>query len=337
MAFPYNPENKNILFMPGSFTQCIMMHQVALRLQFNYNCLFISLLPEGVFLEKLDSFGLLNSTSLGSESTHLKNTLKYLKDRKINPVESDVERILTVLGQDIYVPQSVIDSNSSLYIIQEGNIQEQDIRYKIVKLFGLPLYLADTATAGESGLYDLYFVASQGVKQDMVSRGADTEKIIAEGIPNFDNYAELTDQEYPYKDSVFVATSPLRETFAVFFGGKKRAKLLQEAYQRAKELDAPLIIKLHPFENQNRTKKEIKEHAPDAKIVTDSAEYHAVNCRVLFTETSTVTLAGLLDNNKEIHSMLNLDRLRNHFPIQNNGESACIIAKKINKNLEQRL
>ena len=59
----------------------------------------------------------------------------------------------------------------------------------------------------------MFCVASEGYRRQFVSKGANPEKIVVTGIPNFANCRRFLDNTFPLRDFVLVCTSDVRETF----------------------------------------------------------------------------------------------------------------------------
>src|SRR5262249_15892300 len=149
---------------------------------------------------------------------------------------------------------------------------------------------------GLSNQYTMFCVASEGYKRHFVSRGADPDKIVVTGIPNFDNCRRFCDNTFPHRDYVLVCTSDVRETF----GFEDRRAFIRKAVQIAN--GRQLIFKLHPNERVDRATREIRRYAPRAAVfATGSAEEMIANCAVLMTRFSSTTYVGLALG-KEVHT-----------------------------------
>jgi hypothetical protein len=152
-----------------------------------------------------------------------------------------------------------------------------------------------------------------------VSKGADPDKIVVTGIPNFDNCRRFLDNTFPHRDYVLVCTSDVRETF----GREDRKALILKAVQVAN--GRQLIFKLHPNERVARATREIRRWAPLATVyATGSAEDMIANCAVLITRFSSTTYVGLALG-KEVYTDFDLADLRQKMPIQT-GTAAKEIA-----------
>jgi hypothetical protein len=59
---------------------------------------------------------------------------------------------------------------------------------------------------------DVFCVASEGHAKHFVHKGVRPEKVTVTGIPNFDELHTILENDFPYRDFVLVATTPLRES-----------------------------------------------------------------------------------------------------------------------------
>jgi hypothetical protein len=196
----------------------------------------------------------------------------------------------------------------------------ENLMYYLVRLLGLPRYLASTSTTGLSDAYDAFCVASYGYRDLFVAKGVRPEKIRVTGIPNFDDAKKYLKNNFPFRNYVLVATSDSRETLKI----DSRKRFLRWALNIAD--GRPLIFKLHPNEKVERSSEAIRKYAPDA-IIFDSGNTNEMvaNCDVLITQYSSVSYVGLALG-KEVHSYFDVDMLRKLTPIQNSGKSAQNIA-----------
>src|SRR5262249_17381245 len=149
-----------------------------------------------------------------------------------------------------------------------------------------------------------------GYRRQFVSKGANPDKIVVTGIPNFDNCRRFLDNEFPLRDFVLVCTSDIRETF----GRDDRKALIQNAVRIAN--GRRLIFKLHPNERARRATREIERYAPNAQVyVTGPTEEMIANCSVLITQYSSTAFVGLALG-KEVYSSFDIEDLREKMPIQ---------------------
>ncbi|MDH7606128.1 MAG: hypothetical protein QHH13_14605, partial [Melioribacter sp.] len=205
--------------------------------------------------------------------------------------------------------------------VQEGMTDPENIGFYLVKYFNFPRWIASTSAMGMSNLYDIFCVASEGYKKLFIKKGAEPEKIIVTGIPNFDNAKQYLNNDFPYKNYVLVATSDMRETFKY----ENRKKFIKKCVEIAN--GRQLIFKLHPNEKYERAVREINKYAPGALIFQNGNTNHMIaNCDVLITRYSSVVYIGLALG-KEVYSSFDINELKELMPIQNNGTSAERIAR----------
>ncbi len=308
--------DRNVLFICGSLNQTTMMHQIAQRME-GCNCYFTPFFGEG-FLSLLAKSGLLNFTILGGR--HRQNTLSYLEQHQL-PIDLNGKARhyhLIVTCTDL-ITQKIL-RETPVVLVQEGIIEPEEWTFPLVKHLKLPRYLANTAATGLSDQYEVFCVASEGYRDEFIRKGVKPYKLVVTGIPNFDNVKDHLENDFPFQGFVLVATSSARETFKA----DDRINFLKQVKQIAK--GRPIIVKLHPNEDQKRAVFEIHRILPEALILSEGDIYPMIaNCEVLITQYSTVTFVGLLLD-KEVYSYLNVEELKRLLPIQNGGKSAQRIA-----------
>lgn len=309
---------KRILFICGSLNQTTQMHQIARQLMDENECYFTPYYADGVE-DFAAVMGWLDFTVLGGR--HLRETNEYLArhNLKVDPRGKANFYDLVVTCSDLIVQKNL--RGKRVVLVQEGITEPEGLMYKLVKWFKLPRYLANTAASGLSDAYEVFCVASQGYARHFMRKGVRREKIAVTGIPNFDNMTAFHDNNFPFRDYVLVATTPLRETL--------RPDDRNSFIRRCVEIAAGrrLIFKLHPTENAKRAAREIKKIAPNALILTDGNLSHMIaNAQVVITQQSTSTFVAVALG-KEVHTSLNVDDLRRLMPIQNGGTSAAQIAR----------
>ncbi|HEX2982628.1 MAG TPA: hypothetical protein VHO28_03700 [Ignavibacteriales bacterium] len=307
---------KKILYICGSLNQTTMMHKISAHLN-EFDNYFTPYFADG-YVGSLEKTGLLNFTILGGQFKE--NTLKYLNARNLQ-VDSrgsanNYDLIFTC--SDLIIPKSI--RGKKLILVQEGMTDPEGIAYHLVKYLKLPRYMASTSATGLSDAYDYFCVASEGYKELFIRKGVKKEKLIATGIPNFDDAARHLNNDFPHKHYVLAATSDTRETFKY----ENRKKFISHVVDVAG--GRKVIFKLHPNENVMRATEEINKYAPEAIVYSNGNTNHMIaNCDVLITRFSSVVYIGIALG-KEVHSEFNLDELKRMTPIQNGGASACNIA-----------
>jgi hypothetical protein len=308
---------ENILFICGSLNQTIQMHKIA-QYMGEYRCYFAPFYADGL-LGLIAKTGILAFTGLSGR--HQDDTYQYLQQNnlKIDWRGQGHDYGLVVTCSDLLVQNNI--RGKRLVLVQEGITEPEGLVYKLVRAFKLPRYLANTATNGLSDAYDIFCVASKGYHDLFVRKGVKPHKIAVTGIPNFDNFQEYYNNDFPYKDFVLVATTPLRESLRY----DDRPAFLKKCVQIA--AGRPLIFKLHPNENGKRAKYEIEKYAPGSLVLTHGNANHMIaNASAVITQQSSCTFAAV-GMGKEVHTNLSIAELRRLMPIQNNGMSAQNIAR----------
>ena len=307
---------EKILFICGSLNQTTMLHKIAQHMQ-DYDCYFTPYYTDGIE-DLVSRTGLLDFTVLGGR--HMHETKKYLaqyflqvdyRGRKHN-------YDLVVTSSDLIIQRNI--RGKRLVLVQEGITEPETWIYCLVKWLKLPRYLANTSTSGLSDAYDIFCVASEGYANHFTRKGVRPEKIAVTGIPNFDNLQSNLNNDFPHRDFVLVATSPLRETFR----RDDRITFLQRCVEYA--AGRPLIFKLHPAEQVERARREIETYIPGAQVyIHGNVDHMIANAAVVITQQSTCTFVAVALG-KEVYTNLNLNELNHLMPIQNNGVSAHRIA-----------
>ena len=316
---------KRIFFICGSMTQTTQMHQISKYLS-DYDHSFSPFYCDG-FDEFLKRLGLIEFTIAGNKvvercRTYLQNHGLFIDYQgKKRPYD------LVVTCTDVYLQKNIRDNR--IVLVQEGIIDPESIMYKLVKrLRFLPRWMADTAMTGLSDAYRTFCVASEGYRDFFVLRGADSEKIVVTGIPNFDNCRQYCTNGFPHKNYVLACTSNLREVFR----HEDRKAFIRKSVEIAG--DRKLIFKLHPNENVERATREIRAHAPAAMVfATGSAEEMIANCDALITRFSSAAFVGVALG-KDTYSDFDMDKLRRLMPLQNDS-AALNIANVCRRVLEE--
>jgi hypothetical protein len=305
-----------VLFICGSNNQTTQMHQIAQQL-FECDCFFTTYYDDG-YPMTLKKLRLTETTPLGFKISA--RALAYLQRHNLALDQEGLNGPydLVVTCSDLIVPGNV--RQYPVVLVQEGMTDPEGFWFRAWRKYRwLPRWFAGTAVTGLSDQYTLFCVASEGYKRHFVSKGANPDKIIVTGIPNFDDCARFVDNAFPHRDFVLVCTSDVRETF----GFENRKALISKALRIAN--GRPLIFKLHPNERVGRATREIARFAPQARVyATGSAEEMIANCSVLITRFSSTVYVGLALG-KEVYSDFDVDDLRQKLPIQT-GKAAETIA-----------
>ena len=308
---------KKVLFIGGSLNQTTMMHKISQHLP-DYDCFFSPYYGDGLmnfFAQK----GYLDFTVLGGKFKQ--QTEEYLNyhELKIDYRGVTYNYDLVYTSSDLIIPKNIKDKK--VIHVQEGMTDPTNFAYYLVKYLKFARWIASTAATGMSNDYDLFCVASEGYKELFVKKGADPDKIVVTGIPNFDNAKQYLDNDFTHKNYVMVATSDARETFK--YENRKKFILNAKKIANGKQL----LFKLHPNEKYIRAKKEIDKYAPGSLVYQKGNTNHMIaNCDTLITKYSSVVYIGMALG-KEVHSYFDINDLKKLMPIQNNDTSAERIAR----------
>jgi hypothetical protein len=305
-----------VLFICGSINQTTQMHQIAQQLD-ECDGYFTTYYDDG-YPMTLKKLRLTEATPLGYKISA--RTLAYLRDHSLRLDQEGLNGPydLVVTCSDLIVPGNI--RRYPVVLVQEGMTDPEGFWFHAWRKYRwLPRWFAGTAVTGLSDQYTRFCVASEGYKRHFIAKGANAEKIVVTGIPNFDNCARFYANTFPDRDYVLVCTSDVRETF----GFENRKELILRAIRIA--AGRPLIFKLHPNERAARARREIARFAPGARVyATGSAEEMIANCSVLITRFSSTVYVGLALG-KEVYSDFDIDDLRGKVPIQG-GTAAKAIA-----------
>lgn len=307
---------ENILFIGGSLNQTKIMHKIARNLG-EYNCYFTPYYADGVenFVARL---GWLDFTVLGGR--HRCETDAYLAEHNL-PIDyrgQAREYDLVVTSSDLIVQRNI--RRKRLVLVQEGITEPESLVFHLVKWLKLPRYIANTSTSGLSDAYDLFCVASHGYRDLFIRKGVKPEKIAVTGIPNFDNFQEYLDNDFPFRDYVLVVTTPYRETFRF----DNRVAFIRRCVQIA--AGRPMIFKLHPTENPKRARYEIAKHAPGSLVLEHGNVDHMIaKASIVITQQSTCTFV-VMALGKEVYTYLDKEELLRLMPIQNGATTGLRIA-----------
>jgi hypothetical protein len=306
------------LFICGSLNQTRQMHQIAQALP-ECEAFFTSYYGDG-FVELCRRLGLIDFTILGWPWR--KKCMRYLRRHGL-PMDHEGQRLgndydLVITCSDVLVPRNVRDR--PVVAVQEGITDPEGFWFWARKVlpFVVPRWAAGTAWTGTSNQYTRMCVASEGYRDHFVRLGADPDKLVVTGIPNFDDCARYRANSFPLRDYVLVCTSDTRETLKF----DNRRRFIQRAVAIA--AGRPLVFKLHPNEDPERSTREIARWAPGAQVFhSGSAEEMVANAEVLICQYSTLAFVGLALG-KEVHSYFDLDQLRRLLPVQGGGAATHI-------------
>ncbi len=305
-----------VLFICGSINQTTQLHAVVRSLP-EIDGFFTPFYAER-YVTVMRELGLLESTIGGHK---LRNRcLRYLEKHGL-AIDVDGARggyDLIVTGTDVVMPYNV--NGAPVVVVQEGILDPKSLAWPLVQRFPnlVPRWLVGTAASGLSGKYDKFCVASRGYRDLFVSRGADPARVVATGIPNFDDCAAYLKNDFPHRDYVLVCTSDARETLK----WHNRKRFIERARNIAGK--RKLIFKLHPNENFARARRELARYAPAASVYVEGpTEAMIANCSTLITEWSSVAFVGIALG-KEVFSSHSMTELRRLMPEQNRSAARRI-------------
>jgi hypothetical protein len=305
-----------VLFICGSVNQTSQLHAIARELP-EVDARFSPYYGDRA-LELLRRAGVLEGTIAGDKLTL--RCLEYLERERLTLDRGGAagEYDLVVTCSDVVVPKNV--RGTPIVAVQEGILDPDGVLWELVRRFPrvLPRWLAGTAASGLSGEYQRFCVASPGYRELFIERGAPPERVIATGIPNFDDCRAFLDNDFPHRDYVLICSSDTRETF------KLDSRRQFWRWAKAVAGNRRTLIRLHPNEKTERSTRELREFFPDADVYTRGpTEAMIANCRVLITQYSSTAFTGLALG-KEVHSYHSLEMLKRLVPLQNRSAARNI-------------
>lgn len=300
--------------------QTIQMHQISRELP-EYDCWFSHLFTDSPIINTaLKHTTIINGSALGNNFKEKSESYLRSHNLQIDYRAEKHDYELVVFCSDLIIPKRM--TSTKTIWIQEGMVDKFTVKSKVVKALGLPLWLScDTSLNGSSNICDVYCTASPGYKNYFEASGTDAEKIIVTGMPNYDNLKQFTNNDFPYRDYVMVATTDMRETYRF----ENRPAFIKRAVAIAN--GRPMLFKLHPNEKFARAQREIRKYAPEGTLIFQAGNTNEMiaNCEELITQYSTVVYTGIALG-KKVHSYFDIDELHKLTPIQNGGTSARNIA-----------
>ncbi|MGZ3757255.1 MAG: hypothetical protein ACXVAY_07505 [Mucilaginibacter sp.] len=311
---------KKILFITGSLNQTSQMHQIANELS-DADCWFSQVFTDSTLVRFIinhtklaDGTALAGQFKANSENYLLKHGLQIDYGARLNQYD------LVVYCVDMIIPDRM-QALKTLWV-QEGMVDKFTVGSRLVKALKLPpAFSGNTSLNGSTNRCDVYCAASEGYKNYFARMGTNRDKIVVTGIPNYDNLKQFMHNDFPHRDYVMVATTDMRETFRF----ENRPAFIKKAVKIA--AGRQLLFKLHPNENFERAKSEIRKYAPKDTLIYQSGNTNQMiaNCSELITQYSTVVFTGITLG-KKVHSWFDVEELKRLTPIQNNGTSAKNIA-----------
>ncbi|HVO10475.1 MAG TPA: hypothetical protein VMX54_06930 [Vicinamibacteria bacterium] len=307
---------RRVLFIGGSLNQTSMLRAVARELS-EQHCVFTPYYADGG-LRWAAERGLLDFTILGGRPRQMSEAFLRENEVEIDERGAGGTPDLVVTSTDLLVQRNL--RGRPMVLVQEGMMDPEDWRYRLVRGLRLPRWLANTSMTGLSHAYQSFCVASSGYADVFVRKGIPPERIEVTGLPNFDDCASFLRNDFPHRGYVLAATSCLRETLK----REDRRGFIRRCLAIAD--GRPLVFKLHPNEDHPRARREIERETKQALVFDSGNTNHMIaNCDVLVTRYSSVVFVAQALG-KEIHCDLDTLALRRLTPIQNGGTSARRIA-----------
>lgn len=297
-----------MLYICGSINQTTQLHQVSRA--FGPHTARFTPYFTGPFLAACRELGFLEGTIGGKKLRE--RCLRYLEENRL-AVDLDAQRNdydLVITSSDVVIPPNI--RHFPIIAVQEGILDPHTVLVDLVRVFRwLPRWLPGTAATGLSGAYERFCVASAGYRDHFIRLGANPQRVVVTGIPNFDDIKAFNNSPFPDRGYVLACTSDARETFKF----DRRSRFIRRAREIAER--RPLIFKLHPNENVERATREIRRWAPGSKIYTDvPAEHLIAHCEALVTQYSSLAFVGLALE-KPVYSYFPMSELRRLMPVQN--------------------
>lgn len=314
---------KNIICVVGSLNQTKQLHTIANHLMEDANIYFTQVFGEGIFYRTVAESGIMDNTVLGRNSSFTRISREYILDNKLQydyrAQSKGIHYDLALLSTDMIVPNS-FQKIKSIWV-QEGMIDKLKTFGRVAKTMGLPIYVTgDTSLNGTTNKADIYCAMSYGYKKYFAELGTKDEKILVTGVPNFDMIDAFRNTTYPESDFVLIATSDIRE----LGGNEDRVDFFRKCREIAR--GRKVIFKPHPNENQERVERELRVVMPDAQVIREPIlDTLIAHCDTLITQWSSSVYVGLVLG-KTVYSYFPMDELEAKKPIQNQGQSAEIIA-----------
>ena len=318
---------KKILFYCGSANQTSQLFQVSQFLQDEYDCWFSPAYFDD-WQNLVMRMGLLEMSIVGKRRVN--QAIEYLEERncQIDYRAKKNQYDMVYLCTDVIQPDAF--KKHKKIVVQEGFVLPEDWRAPIIKRMSWVYGWADTALTAQTDNYDYFCAAGEGYRQYFIDRGADPDKVLTTGIPNFDDLKHLKNNPLHEKDFVLIITSAIREAA----GRENRKKYLKYALDQADGRD--LIFKLHPSENHDRAIREIRRLTQEGVILMEGNTEHMIaNSAQVVARASTVIMTALALDIPVCSPAYTTEELEQFRPLQNNGRSAEAIADLGKKLIEE--
>src|SRR5262249_40880944 len=138
---------RRVLVVGGSLNQTSMLARVAYELRGDHDCAFTPFYADGV-LRFLAEWGGLDFTILAGQARQrsLRHAARAGLALDERGARGDYD--LALLGTDLALPANL--SRTPIVLVQEGMTDPEDWRYRLVRGWGLPRFLANTSMTGLS-------------------------------------------------------------------------------------------------------------------------------------------------------------------------------------------
>lgn len=313
---------KKILFIIGSPNQALQMFKIYEHLKNEFDCYFTQFFPDTWYEKVPLKLKMLEQTIMSGHFR--KKGEQFVQDHglKYDYAGQTLGNTYDLVYQCTDIIHPKVARKAKSIFVQEGMVDPMTPLARFVKWAGLPASLAlRTSLNGCLNRSDIYCAASEGYKSYFVKNGTEADRIIATGMPNFDEAELYRNNSFPHKDYVLVCSSDIRETFRK----ENRVEFIKKCVEIAN--GRQLIFKLHPNEIWERAHYEIMSNTPQGTLVfqKENTNEMIANCSELITQYSTVVYIGMALG-KKCHSYFDADYLAQWMPIQNGGTSAQTIA-----------
>lgn len=311
-VLPLRRASRRALFIGGSRHQTAQLHEVARALT-GWDARFTPYYADSP-LDVAGRLGLVDFSVVGRKRRE--GCLDYLREHRL-PVDLEGRGghyDLVVTCADACVPRNV--RGNRLVLVQEAATDREDWVYDLVRRYPvLPRWLAGAAATGLSHAYDRFCVASEGYRQRLARKGVALDRMVVTGVPGLDDCRRHLASEFPYRGYVLASTTDVRGD---------RAAFVRECARVA--AGRSLIVALDPDEPADRAAREVRRHAPHARVLRDgAAEVMVAHCDALVTRSFSLALVGLALG-KEVHAGVDRDELRALLPAQDGCAARNIAA-----------
>jgi hypothetical protein len=314
-------KQRRILLICSSIEQTVQMHEIAKQLD-DCDCWF-TLYRHQELSGWFTQHGLAHK--LATTSKLQERCINYLHEHQlpIDPTDKVDSYDIIISTPDLAIRKA--SRQGRLVLIQNAmldhDLVENSRENPADRLLNRIPFLARWLSSAADDSYDKLCLASDGYRDLYVRCGVDRSRVEVTGIPQFDNYASFLKNSFPRRDYALVVTSEEREAFHF----ESHRHFVLDALRIARGW--PLLFRIPDSEKHQRTIEEIRQLAPQARILTSGDIGPMVaNCGMLITQCLSVAFIGMALG-KDVHSYINLAVAYGLLPLQNGGQSAANIAR----------